>query len=140
MTDALVLNHLLATRFLVAHLQMEALKACRTVGLLRRTLGSLASGLDGMYKQTLERINAQSDEEARIGKLALMWVSRAKRRLTARQLREAIATTYDVGRFEAGTFKEEDMPELDLILSVTGGLLVVEDNGEVRLVRESSFR
>ena len=138
--DALVLSSSLATRFLVAHLQMEALKGCRTVGLLKKTLGSLPSGLDGMYKLTLERIEAQSAEDARIGKLALMWVSRAKRRFTVRQLREAVATTYDVGSFEAGTFSEEDMPRMDLILSATGGLLMVEDNGEVRLVRELYLR
>jgi len=92
-----------------------------------------------MYKLTLERIEAQSAEDARIGKLALMWISRAKRRLTPRQLQEAVATAYDIGSFEPGTFSEEDMPKMDLILSATGGLLVVEDDGKVRLVRESHF-
>ena len=89
-----------------------------------------------MYELTMKRIEAQSEEDAHIGKLALMWVSRAKERLTTRQLQEAVATPYNPGSFEAGEFQEEDITKLDLILSAAGGLLVVEENGEVRLVRE----
>ena len=129
----------LSPRFLVAYLQMEALKGCRNVGAIKRTLGSLPSGLEAMYELTMKRIEAQSEEDARIGKLALVWVSRVRERLTGRQLQEAVATSYVPGSGQAGEFHEEDMTKLDLILSAAGGLLVVEKNGEVRLVRESCF-
>ena len=92
-----------------------------------------------MYKLMLARINAQSEEDSQLANLALMWVSRAKRRLTGRQLQEAVATVYVPGSFQVGQFMEEDITKLELILSATGGLLVIDKNGEVRLVRKSPY-
>jgi len=143
---------------------MEALKACPTVGNLRKTLDSLPSKLEDMYELTLQRINAQPEAIVAMARLALMWVSRARRRLTVQELLEAVATSYEPGSFVAGEFKEEDMPTWEILSSATGGLLISqltgadsdscdswsdasdamnesheEDRMEVRLIRELSF-
>jgi len=115
---------------------MEALKTCRNLGSLKRTLETLPSGLNEMYKLTLERINAQPEEDARLGNLALMWVCHAYRRLTVRQLQEALATSYTPGSFQLGRYVEENLTKWELIAAASGGLLTVDDIGEVRLIRK----
>ena len=125
-------------RFLVAQLQMEALKACPDAGSIRKTLAALPSKLDDMYELTLKRIDSQPDAIAAVARLALMWVSRAHRRLTVRQLLEAVATTYDPGSFVAGEFDTANMTTWEILSSATGGLLVAETDETVRLIRESS--
>jgi len=142
---------------------MEALKACPSAGALRKTLDSLPSRLEDMYELTLKRINAQLEPIAAMARLALMWVSRVHRRLTVRQLLEAVATFYEPGSFISGEFREEDIPTWEILSSATGGLLVTqvtdgdfdsdilwsddsestnesdeEGQLEVRLIRESS--
>jgi len=115
---------------------MEALKACPDAGSIRRTLEGLPSKLDNMYELTLERIASQPEPIAAIAKLALMWVSRAHRRLTVQQLLEAVATSYKPGSFIAAKFKEEDMTTWEIVSSATGGLIIAEEDGTVRLIRE----
>jgi len=124
------------TRFLIAYLQMEALKACPDVGSLRETVNTLPSGLGEMYNLTLARIDSQPKSIAAMARVALLWVSRARRRLKVKELLEAVATSYTPGTFITGEFRENKMPTWEILSSATGGLMVTDDHGEARLIRE----
>ena len=115
-----------STRFLVAKLQLEALKGCTNLNSLRRTADTLPSDLNKMYECTMRRIEAQSPEKARLAKLALMWVSRALRPFRADELQDALATHYEEGTFQIGTFDRADITPATLIASVCCGLMVLE--------------
>jgi len=97
---------------------------------------TLPTDLDKLYEQTLDRIRRLSPEKAEIGLMALLWVAHAKRPLNLRELSEALATPYTIGSFEIGQFDPEAVPEKNIILASTCGLLTVDASGKVRLTRK----
>ena len=120
------MNNHTPNRFLVAALQVEALKGCATEKTLRASLNKFPSGVDLMYEETLKRIDNQSEEESKIARLALLWVARAVRPLFLQELTEAVATIYHSGSFDIGEYERESIPEEDTIITVCCGLLVVD--------------
>lgn len=74
----------------------------------------------------MQRINKLPGRKARLAKLALLWVSRARRPLRVDELQEALATQYEDGSFEVGKYDEEAIVPVDVVLSICCGLLVVE--------------
>lgn len=117
---------------------MERLKGCLSVAAIERTLDTFPSTLDETYEHTFERIQQQAQDKADVGTLALLWVLRAHRRLTIRQLQEAVATCYRdrLGRFVVGEFKEAAIVQWNDIVYAAGGLLVSDEEQEVRFIRK----
>jgi len=103
---------------------------------VKQTAENLPANLNVLYEQTLNRIKQMHPERARIGLMALMWVTHAKRRLHIQELQEALATHYTVGSFRVGHFNPDAVPAKDLILASSCGLLTVNASGEVYLTRE----
>jgi len=87
-----------------------------------------------MYQTTWTRIKAQTEEEVSLAMRAIIWLAHANRSLTITELQHALAV--------AETFDEEDIAQEELIISVSCGLIVVDERSRtVRLVRKSiSFR
>ncbi|KAF5340622.1 hypothetical protein D9611_007365 [Ephemerocybe angulata] len=107
-------------RFLVARLQMDAVRDCRSVNDLFRRLDSVPSGLDDMYRHTLQRIMSQASEDVRIASRVFVWLLQACVPLSPEELQEALAVS-----FEDRTFNPGDIMPLNLILSVCCGLVEV---------------
>ena len=124
----------------MASLYVAALKDHRTMSEIESTVETLPSGIDAMYIKTLERINNQTPEIAAIALMAILWVTHAKQPLHIRELEEALATSYQVGSLSIGAYYLEAIIDRDLILAICAGLLVLENSGEVRLIRESASR
>ncbi|TFK23447.1 hypothetical protein FA15DRAFT_745227, partial [Coprinopsis marcescibilis] len=118
--------------FLVAALHIESLQRTTTLKNLRKSLELLPSGVEDSYRSTWQRILSQSEEEAEQAKLAISWLTYAKRTLTITELVNALAVSQ-----EDEAFDEDDILDPDLLLSVCCGLITVEEqSSHVRLVRE----
>ena len=89
-----------------------------------------------MYRSTLSRINAQTEEEASLAKRAITWLTYAYRSLTISELQHGLAVTDG-----AGMFDEEDIASEKRIIAVCCGLITIgEESTIVRLVRECTIR
>jgi ankyrin repeat protein len=83
-----------------------------------------------MYRSTLKRIDDQPTSDRVLARKALMWISNAARLLKAQELCFALSIEPDDTEFDA-----DSLIDVDLIVSVCAGLLIVEHEREiVRLV------
>ena len=88
------------------------------------------------YDQAMRRIEAQKPGMRLIAQKALGWITYAKRLLSVDELRYAIAVQR--GHYQ---FNEEDLSDIDDIVSACGGLITVDhgqDGDTVRLVHYST--
>ncbi|RXW11729.1 hypothetical protein EST38_g14126, partial [Candolleomyces aberdarensis] len=104
--------------FLVASLQIEALKRSMSIKALFQALETLPSGVDDLYKHTLERIEAQGEPEASLAKRAIVWLVFAFRPLPTNALQDALAI--DV---ERGVFDKDDIVCQEFLIDVCCGLV-----------------
>ncbi|KAF6747117.1 hypothetical protein DFP72DRAFT_611641 [Ephemerocybe angulata] len=112
--------------FLVARLQMDGvLEKGRSVSTLLKALDQLPSGVDEMYKHTLERINAQPDEDVSIAHRVFIWLLYSSRNLSLLELQHALAVS-----FEDEAYDPIDIVPGSMILSMCGGFVTVEEKGE----------
>ena len=125
------------TRFLLASLHVQALEECDTIMSIKEAANTLPTDLNSLYKSTVDRIRRFKPERARIGLLALLWVTHAKRPLDIVELQEALGTKYTAGSLELGRFNVDAVPDKNVILASACGLLTVDASDKVRLMRES---
>ncbi|KAF5336511.1 hypothetical protein D9611_006563 [Ephemerocybe angulata] len=112
--------------FLVARLQMDGvLEKGRSVSTLLKALDQLPSGVDEMYEHTLERINAQPDEDVSIAHRVFIWLLYSTRNLSLLELQHALAVS-----FEDEAYDPIDIIPGSMILSMCGGFVTVEEKGE----------
>ncbi|KAJ6574620.1 hypothetical protein B0H19DRAFT_935198, partial [Mycena capillaripes] len=116
--------------FLLAKLHIESLSTKTTVKGVREALKTLPKTLNDSYDDAMRRIKEQNKESRNTAYSTLTWVANAKRPLTALELRTALA-------IEPGTkaLDEDNMLDIDIILSVCAGLIIVDEQvSVVRLV------
>ncbi|KAF6759104.1 CHAT domain-containing protein [Ephemerocybe angulata] len=106
--------------FLVARLQMDAVRNCRSVNDLFKKLDSVPSGLDDMYRHTLQRILSQEEEDVGIASRVFFWLLHAFVPLSPDELQEALAVSFEDRSFDPG-----DIVPINVILSVCCGLVEV---------------
>jgi len=104
---------------------------------LKQAADTQPTNLKSLYEDALERIKCMKPQRARIGLMALLWVTHAKRPLDIQELQEAVGTEYTIGSFEIGQFNRDAVPDKNIILASTCGLLTVDASGKVHLMRES---
>lgn len=91
---------------------------------------------DTAYDKSMERIHGQVHDQQKLAEEALSWITCAKRPLTALELRTALAV--ELGE---PTFYEDNMPDLEDIISACAGLVttVARSSGDViRLVHATA--
>ncbi|KAJ7278197.1 ankyrin repeat domain-containing protein [Mycena rebaudengoi] len=116
--------------FLLAKLHIDSLTIKNTVKAVREALRNLPTDLEHTYKEAMDRIEAQSQEDRNIAKRILIWIANAKRPLSIAELREAIA-------IEPGTktLDRDDLLDPEIILSVCAGLVIINHaDGSVRFI------
>lgn len=121
-------------RFLVARLQMESIvRKCSSVNSLFKHLDSLPSSVHDIYRHTLDRINAQPEEDAAIAYRIFLWLLHARPfqwkprwRLHQYPTAEDIQYAVTMGP-ECAVFDEDNVIPLPLLLSMCGGLVIVEE-------------
>ncbi|KAJ2936580.1 hypothetical protein H1R20_g513, partial [Candolleomyces eurysporus] len=104
--------------FLVASLQIEALKGSMTPRALMNALETLPTTINDLYEHTLKRITAQSDAEVLLAKRTIVWLVHTLEPLPMNQLQHALATNLDLG-----TFDEDDITSGEFIFDACCGLV-----------------
>lgn len=119
--------------FLLAQLHMDSLTDKTSPKAIRKALERLPMGsgaLDLAYDQAMNRIADQKPGFRDLAERALSWITYACRLLTVTELRHALAI--EVGQSE---FDEENLDDIEDILSVCCGLVIMDTETEVvRLV------
>ena len=120
---------MVALRFVIARLLIDALPSTVTPNTIRKHLSQLPSDLPETYRLTMKRIKEQEPSIAEIGLKTIAWVYFAKDRkrplerdqigLTIEELRHAVS-------FRPGmkTLSQDDLVTEDQILSACAGLIV----------------
>ncbi|KAJ7362215.1 hypothetical protein DFH08DRAFT_799268 [Mycena albidolilacea] len=117
--------------FLLAKLHIDSLSTKNTIREVREALNALPESLYGSYDIAIQRIDAQSDADRRTAHSAITWVTNAKRPLTVEELQVALAVKPGMRKLD----EEEDLTDIDIILSVCAGLVIVDrESSVVRLV------
>ena len=125
-------------RFLFARSYMDSLKTKSNLRMLKKALETFPDNINDIHKDAMHRIQTrEKDDRARPYKI-LGLVARARRPLSLKELQHALAVM-DFGD-EGGT--ETDIllaiDPANVILDVTSGLVIIENNGsEVRLIHRS---
>jgi ankyrin repeat protein len=97
---------------------------------VRKALENLPKELDDTYSEAMQRIQSQDEEDAKLAKQVLFWISYAFRPLTISQVRHALAV--EPGNI---TFDEDALPDEDVLVSVCAGLVAVDQKSNIiRLV------
>ena len=97
---------------------------------VRQALDALPEDLYSNYEIAIQRINAQSEEDRKTARSTITWVANAKRPLTIAELQVALAVEPGMRQLD-----EENLMDIDIILSVCAGLVIVDKGSSVvRLV------
>ncbi|KAF4984995.1 hypothetical protein FDECE_16911, partial [Fusarium decemcellulare] len=118
--------------FLLARLHANLLNGMTTPNGARDKLKALSeSGLsyDEAYKSTMNRIQSQPSDFADLAKRVLSWASRARRLLTVWELQLALAMGKTKTELDSG-----NLTPIKHIITACAGLVVVDDQGTVKLV------
>ncbi|KAG2416038.1 hypothetical protein HFD88_007230 [Aspergillus terreus] len=119
--------------FLLARLHFDSLVGKTSPKSIRTTLRVLPTGsdaYDSAYKEAVERIEAQHQEQKALAKRIISWITCAKRPLSTFELQHALAV-------EPGTCEldEDNFSPIELIVSVCAGLVTIDEaDGVIRLV------
>ncbi|KAF6741458.1 hypothetical protein DFP72DRAFT_1083911 [Ephemerocybe angulata] len=108
------------------------LHKARSVNSLLKALEHLPSGVNDMYRHTLERINAQPEEDVSIAHRVFIWLmysvpgfdngSSYAQSFSIADLQHALAVSFD-----DETYDEGEIIPASMILSLCGGLVIFEE-------------
>ena len=118
------------SRFLLPRLHLDHLNRQTSVRDLRKALTQLPTKLDNTYDDAIVRIRHQVTEHSELALQSLSWISHAKRPLHQKELIHALAVNPGDHKLDLEAFVE-----IDLIISVSAGLLTIEPESQIiRLV------
>ncbi|KAJ5986277.1 ankyrin [Penicillium sp. IBT 35674x] len=102
-------------------------------GEIKKKIVQVADGIQA-YDDAKRRIEAQCLDASKLAMNVLMWITCAKRRLSIRELQEALAVE------EGQSFlDQEDIPGYRFIVSVCAGLVAMdEENQVIRLIHHTT--
>ena len=126
-------------RFLFARLYMDSLRTKSNVMKLKKALRNIPDNINDIYKDAMQRIQAQESEDRNRAYKILGLITRARRPLSLKELQHALAVIDlqdDENYTETDILDAIDEPKA--ILGATSALVILENNGsEVRLVHRS---
>ncbi|KAJ7017378.1 ankyrin repeat domain-containing protein [Mycena alexandri] len=108
--------------FLLAKLHIESLSTKSTVKGVREALKALPKTLNNSYDDAMKRIGEQNEESRAIAHSTLTWVANAKRPLTVLDIQTALAV-----KPETKSLDEDNILDMEIILSVCAGLVIVDE-------------
>jgi hypothetical protein len=121
------------SRFLLARLHTDSLLDKRKPKEVKSTLAKLKKGaaaLNSAYSGALQRIEGQLDNDRKLAKAILSWITLAKRPLATAEICCALAVESDEAELDP-----DNKPDVEDLLSVCAGLVVVDqESAFIRLV------
>ena len=111
-------------------LHMESLASKQTPNAVLKALQTLPNGVFETYKDILQRIEDQSEDDRQLAKKTLMWLSLSLRPMTMKELQHAVTVDESFDELD-----EDDIPNEEIIVSVCAGLVsLAAEEGVVQLV------
>jgi ankyrin repeat protein len=93
-------------------------------------LNHLPKGLDDTYREALQRIEAQNEDDRKLATRVLSWITYAVHPLSVVQLQHALAIKPGATRLDEGDIVDEE-----ILLSICAGLVSIEqESGVIQLV------
>jgi hypothetical protein len=89
-------------------------------------LATGSGAYDYAYKDAMERINGQVQDQEDLAKQVLLWITCADRPLATTELQHALGV--EVG--ESG-LDEENLPEIEDMVSVCAGLVTIDEESGI---------
>lgn len=121
-------------RFLLARLHFDSLTTKTTIKSMRLLLSNVRKGANALskaYEQALERIDGQVEDHRLLANQVLSWLTFGKEPFDVKFLQQALAAVPDMTSVD----DEEDLVDLELMLSVCAGLVIVDKQTQaVRLI------
>ncbi|KAF5632082.1 hypothetical protein F52700_6601 [Fusarium sp. NRRL 52700] len=106
--------------FLLVRLHMDSLSSKQTPNAVLKALQTLPTKVFDTYDKVMQRIEDQNEDDCRLAKKILMWLSLSLRPLTMKELQHAVAV--EEGLKELG---EDDVAGKEIIITVSAGLVSV---------------
>lgn len=127
----------LVRRFLLAKLQLGSIMHNAVCAKdLFDSLEKLPSGVDAMYRLTLQRVAAQPPKVVSVAHRVFVWLLYSAATLSTKDMQQALAV--DTNSY---TFERDAVVDVELVLSACQGLVTTtesSDDGEIfRFVRKS---
>ena len=95
----------------------------------------MPGGLDELYRQTLERIQKQADDDGPLGMRILSWITHTRRLLSVDELRHGLAVEYSDDGEGLEEFDEDNLLSPRSLVDVCAGLVIIDSTSQiVRLV------
>jgi hypothetical protein len=111
---------------------MDALASKSNRRAIRKALESLPSEVNATYTEAMERIMRQTEDDTRLAKRVLSWITYAYRPLSISELQHALAVSPEMTDMDPEAIEDEV-----ILTSVCAGLVVIDEQSSViRLVRE----
>jgi len=117
----------------LAVLQLNQVLEERTAIKILKALKSLPSGLEQVYKVTLEGIQRQVKSRSSLAMKILQWLSHANRPLLVDELRQALAVEWDEddGEDRPRDLDRNNMEDPTSFVDVCAGLVTIEEGSNV---------
>ncbi|KAJ7152700.1 ankyrin repeat-containing domain protein [Mycena crocata] len=112
--------------FLLAKFHMDSFATKNTIKALRVALNNIPKDIEHTYNEAMERIDRQNIDDRNIARRILTWVANAKRPLSFVELQEALAVELNDVAFDT-----DNILDVDIILSVCAGLVIVDQSNQV---------
>jgi hypothetical protein len=110
---------------------MDALIQKHNITEVRKALKNLPKDVDETYDEAMERIEQQNEADEALAKRVLCWVTHARRPLTVSELQHALAIVNGTTALDLDNITDEE-----ILNSICAGLLVINDERMIRLVRK----
>ena len=120
-------------RFLMAELHMNSVVNQASAWGVRNTLKNLPMEVNATYDEAIERIQQQSEFDRALANRVLSWIVYARRPLSYKELQHALAVTPQMTDMTTIT---EDLVDKSLLVDICAGLVIIDDQNTVRLVRK----
>lgn len=113
-------------RFLLAQLHFESMAKQLNIRDLRSEIVRLPRSLEDTYTQLWKRISSQSEKEVELATRILIWISNAKRPLSATELQHAVALNP-----ESKEIDDEGLTALDVMISLCAGAVTIDQESNI---------
>jgi len=99
---------------------------------VREALDRLPKEVDETYKQAIQRIEGQCEDDWKLAKGVFSWITYARRPLSVKELQHALAVTSQMSEMDL-----DAIVDADILTSVCAGLVVIdEETSIIHLVRQ----
>jgi hypothetical protein len=110
---------------------MDILVGKHNVTEVRKALQHLPNAVDQTYDEAWERIQGQSKDDRELAERVFSWMTYARRPLYAEELQHALAVVDGQACIDI-----ENIIDKEVLTSLCAGLVVIDDDDRIRLVRK----